>query len=109
MSGRAEESDRPGGDPRGASCFVLVLATAIGPFAMQVFLPALPAIQEDFGVGAATAQLAFSLSAFAIAVATLFYGPISDRVGRRPALIGGLVVYLAGSLLCARRAHDRGS
>lgn len=80
---------------------VLVLATALGPFAMQVFLPALPAIQETFGVGAAVAQLAFSLSAFAIAVATLFYGPISDRVGRRPALIGGLLVYLAGSVLCA--------
>ena len=80
---------------------VLVLATALGPFAMQVFLPALPAIQEDFGVRAATAQLAFSLSALAIAVATLFYGPLSDRFGRRPALIGGLLVYLAGSLLCA--------
>ncbi|HEX6012106.1 MAG TPA: multidrug effflux MFS transporter [Geminicoccaceae bacterium] len=80
---------------------VLVLATALGPFAMQVFLPALPAIQEDFAVGAGTAQLVFSLSAFAIALATLFYGPISDRVGRRPALIGGLLVYLAGSLACA--------
>jgi DHA1 family bicyclomycin/chloramphenicol resistance-like MFS transporter len=80
---------------------VLVLATALGPFAMQVFLPALPAIQEDFAVGAATAQLVFSLSAFAIAAATLFYGPISDRVGRRPALIGGLVVYLVGSVVCA--------
>jgi MFS transporter, DHA1 family, multidrug resistance protein len=80
---------------------VLVLATALGPFAMQVFLPALPAIQQDFAVGAATAQLVFSLSAFAIAVATLFYGPISDRVGRRPALIGGLVVYLVGSVVCA--------
>ena len=79
---------------------VLVAATALGPFAMQVFLPALPAIQEDFGVRAATAQLAFSLSAFAIAVATLFYGPISDRLGRRPALIGGLAVYLLGSLIC---------
>jgi DHA1 family bicyclomycin/chloramphenicol resistance-like MFS transporter len=79
---------------------VLVAATALGPFAMQVFLPALPAIQEDFAVGAATAQLVFSLSAFAIAVATLFYGPLSDRVGRRPALLGGLVVYLLGSLAC---------
>ena len=66
---------------------VLVLATAIGPFSMQVFLPALPAIQSSYGVAAATAQLAFSLSAFAMAVATLFYGPISDRVGRRRALL----------------------
>ena len=80
---------------------VLVLATAIGPFALQVFLPALPAIQAGFGVSAATAQLVFSLSAFSIAVSMLFYGPISDRIGRRPALIGGLTVYLAGSVICA--------
>lgn len=80
---------------------VLVLATGIGPFAMQIFLPALPSIQHEFGVRAGTAQLAFSLSAFAIAVATLFYGPLSDRFGRKPALLGGLLVYLGGSLLCA--------
>ena len=80
---------------------VLVLATAIGPFAMQVFLPALPAIQAGFAVNAATAQLVFSLSAFAIAISMLVYGPVSDRLGRRPALLGGLAVYLAGSVLCA--------
>ncbi len=80
---------------------VLVLATAIGPFSMQVFLPALPAIQSSYGVAAATAQLAFSLSAFAMAVATLFYGPISDRVGRRRALLTGIIIFIAGSLVCA--------
>ena len=91
----------PAAAPQAGFVLVLVAATALGPFAMQVFLPALPAIQADFGVRAATAQLAFSLSALSIAVATLFYGPLSDRFGRRPALIGGLLVYLAGSLLCA--------
>lgn len=91
----------PAAAPQAGFVLVLVAATALGPFAMQVFLPALPAIQADFDVGAATAQLAFSLSALAIAVATLFYGPLSDRFGRRPALIGGLLVYFAGSLLCA--------
>jgi MFS transporter, DHA1 family, multidrug resistance protein len=80
---------------------VLVVATAIGPFSMQVFLPALPAIQSGYGVPAATAQLSFSLSALAMAVATLFYGPVSDRVGRKKALITGLVIFLVGSLLCA--------
>jgi MFS transporter, DHA1 family, multidrug resistance protein len=79
---------------------VLVVATAIGPMAMQIFLPALPIIQSGFGVSAAAAQLAFSLSAFAMAVATLFYGPVSDRFGRRPTMIGGLLVFLFGSYLC---------
>lgn len=80
---------------------ILVVSTAIGPFSMQIFLPALPAIQSGFAVSAATAQLAFSLSALAMAVATLIYGPLSDRLGRRPALIAGLVIFLAGSLICA--------
>jgi DHA1 family bicyclomycin/chloramphenicol resistance-like MFS transporter len=80
---------------------VLVLATAIGPFSMQVFLPALPAIQASYDVTAATAQLSFSLSAFAMAVATLFYGPVSDRIGRRRSLIAGIVVFIFGSLICA--------
>lgn len=77
---------------------VLVLATAIGPFSMQVFLPALPAIQSDFAVDAAVAQAVFSLSALSIAVATLLYGPISDRFGRRPTMLAGLLVYLIGSI-----------
>ncbi len=80
---------------------ILVVATAIGPFSMQIFLPALPSIQAGFAVSAATAQLAFSLSALAMAVATLIFGPLSDRLGRRPALIAGLVIFLAGSLICA--------
>jgi DHA1 family bicyclomycin/chloramphenicol resistance-like MFS transporter len=80
---------------------VLVLATALGPFAMQVFLPALPAIQAGFASSPAATQLTFSLSTLAIAFATLIYGPLSDRVGRRPALLGGLLVYLLGTALCA--------
>src|ERR671912_626863 len=79
---------------------VLIVATAFGPMAMQIFIPALPTIQERFGVSPATAQLTLSLSAFAIALATLAYGPLSDRFGRRPALLGGLLIYLAGSALC---------
>ena len=80
--------------------FMLVVVTALGPMAMQIFIPALPAIADGFAVTAGTAQLAFSLSTLAIAVGTLFYGPLSDRRGRRPVLLSGLVVYMAGSLLC---------
>lgn len=90
----------PGSAGRGLLA-VLVASTALGPFAMQVFLPALPAIQAGFATSPAEAQLAFSLSTLAIAVATLVYGPLSDRIGRRPAMLGGLVVYLLGTALCA--------
>ena len=80
---------------------ILVVTTALGPFAMQIFLPALPIIQDDFGVSAATAQLVFSLSVFAMAVATLLYGPLSDQLGRRPAMLLGIVIFAFGSLICA--------
>jgi DHA1 family bicyclomycin/chloramphenicol resistance-like MFS transporter len=80
--------------------FTLIAITAIGPFAMQMFVPSLPAIQAGFGVPVGLAQLALSLSILSIAVATLGYGPFSDRFGRRPVLIVGLVGYLVGTALC---------
>lgn len=88
--------------PVGKLFFIALLAaTASGPLAMQMFLPALPAIQKDFGVDAGVAQLVFSLSLLAMAVSTLAYGPLSDRLGRRPVLVGGMLLYLAGSVVCA--------
>ncbi|HUT48755.1 MAG TPA: multidrug effflux MFS transporter [Alphaproteobacteria bacterium] len=81
--------------------FVLVALTALGPMSMQIFLPALPAIRTSYGVSAATAQLTLSVSMLAIALATLIYGPLSDRYGRRPIVIIGLFFFLAGSALCA--------
>ncbi len=78
---------------------LLVALTAMGPFAMQIFLPALPAIQQAYGVDIATAQLVFSLSGFAMALGTLAYGPLADRHGRRPVLIGAIVLFIAGSVL----------
>ena len=69
---------------------VLIVATALGPMAMQIFIPALPAIQERFGVSPATAQLTLSLSAFAIALATLAYGPLSGKTASDAHLAGRL-------------------
>jgi len=81
--------------------FLLVAMTALGPMSMQIFLPALPAIRSSYGVSAATAQMTLSVSMLAIALATLAYGPLSDRFGRRPLVILGLAAFLAGSALCA--------
>ena len=78
---------------------VLVGATALGPLAIQIFLPSLPSIQADLEVSGPVAQLVFSLSMAAIAIAMLIYGPLSDRFGRRPTLVAGLILYLIGSLL----------
>lgn len=72
----------------------------MGPAAMQILLPALPTIAESFEVNSATAQLTLSLSMLAIALGTLFYGPISDKYGRKPVMMLGLGITCAGSLAC---------
>ena len=88
---------------RGVSLLVLAVLVAMsgaGPLATHIFLPALPAIQKSFGVSPGVAQLTLSLSLVSMAIATLFYGPLSDRFGRRPALLAGMAVFLAGSAMC---------
>lgn len=80
---------------------LLVFVTVLGPLAMQMFLPALPAIQKEFATTAGTAQLALTLAMVAIGVATLVFGPVSDRFGRKPVLIAGIVFYIAGSFVVA--------
>jgi DHA1 family bicyclomycin/chloramphenicol resistance-like MFS transporter len=80
---------------------LLVGLTALAPLSIQIFVPALPAIQRGFAVSTGTAQLALSLSILANAFATLSYGPLSDRFGRRPAVLAGLGLFVAGSVMCA--------
>jgi DHA1 family bicyclomycin/chloramphenicol resistance-like MFS transporter len=80
---------------------LLVLVTVLGPLSMQMFLPALPAIQSAFATSAGTAQLALTAAMLAVGTATLVFGPLSDRFGRKPVLIVGIVFFLAGSVLVA--------
>ena len=80
---------------------LLAAITALAPFSLQIFLPALPAIQASFAVAPGVVQLALSLSILANAVANLAYGPLSDRFGRRPVLLVGLAAFIAGSVGCA--------
>jgi len=77
---------------------LLVLITLLGPLAMQMFLPALPAIQRGFATDAGTAQLTLTASMVAMGLANLVFGPLSDRFGRKPVLIAGLVMFFCGSV-----------
>jgi len=86
--------------PRG-TILLLAVTSALGPVAMQILLPAIPQLRDSYGIDAGTAQLTLSLSMFSIAVATLFYGPLSDRFGRRRVILGGIVLTIVGSVLCS--------
>lgn len=79
----------------------LVAMTLIAPLSIHLFLPAIPAVRAEFGVAAASAQATFSTALFTMAAATLVYGSLSDRYGRRPVLIGGLVLFTLGALVSA--------
>ncbi|WP_375451920.1 multidrug effflux MFS transporter [uncultured Devosia sp.] len=83
------------------AALVLGLLSAIGPFAIDMYLPALPAI--GVSLQASTAEVQMSLLAFmaAIAVCQLFYGPVSDMVGRKPPLYFGIAVFSLGAIGCA--------
>lgn len=83
--------------------FAVVLATIalMGPLAIHLFLPVIPWLKADFGVSDALAQLAFSISLFTMAFTTLIHGALSDRYGRRPMMLTGMALFLAGSALSA--------
>ncbi len=80
---------------------VLGLLSAIGPFAIDMYLPALPAIGQD--LSATTGAVQMSLMAFFISVGLgqLIYGPVADMVGRKPPLYFGLALFALGSIGCA--------
>ncbi len=83
--------------------FALALASIalIGPLAVHLYLPVIPAIKASLGISDAQAQLTFSISLFGMAFATLFYGSLADRYGRRPVLLSGLGLFLIGSAISA--------
>src|SRR5436190_23783067 len=79
----------------------LGLTALITPLAVHLFFPVIPAIKVAMGIGDAYAQLTFSIALFGMAFATLFYGSLSDRFGRRPVLLSGLALFLIGSVVSA--------
>ncbi len=89
---------------RAESLIVSVLLTAmvaLGPISTDLYLPSLPAIGRDFGVANAEVQLTLSVFLAGFAFSQLAYGPLSDRFGRRPVILGGLALYLLATLVCA--------
>jgi MFS transporter, DHA1 family, multidrug resistance protein len=86
-----------------SAAFALALASIsfIGPLAVHLFMPVIPAVKIALGISDALAQLTFSVALFTMAFATLVYGSLSDRYGRRPVLLSGLCLFLVGSAVSA--------
>lgn len=80
---------------------LLGLLSAIGPFAIDMYLPALPDIGRALGADIASVQQTLTVFFVAIAIGQLLYGPLSDRFGRRPPLFVGLTLFALASVGCA--------
>src|SRR5262245_32054796 len=87
--------------PTRSFALALALTALISPLAVHIFLPVIPAVKAELGLSDAQAQFTFSIALFIMAFATLVYGSLSDRFGRRPVLISGLVLFLIGSAISA--------
>ncbi|WP_292896379.1 multidrug effflux MFS transporter [Nitratireductor sp.] len=77
---------------------VLGLLTAVGPFAIDMYLPALPSIGADLDAGTVPVQMSLLVFFLSMGLAQIIVGPISDMVGRKAPLYAGLVVFIIGSI-----------
>ncbi len=83
--------------------FALVIGSvsALGPIAIDMYLPGLPSIARDLHAGPGQVELTLTSFFIGNTLGQLFYGPVSDRVGRRLPLLFGLVLFVLGGLACS--------
>lgn len=90
-------------EPARATVGTIALLTAIsmlGQMSIAMYLPSLPSLAQALGAPAAEVKLTMTVFLAAFACAQLVWGPLSDRVGRRPALFAGIAVFLVGTAIC---------
>ncbi len=88
--------------PRSAGYVALLVALgSFGPLTMSIYTPVMPSVGADLGAGAESVKLTLTTYMLGFAVGQLFYGPMSDRYGRRPVLLGGLIFFTAATFGCS--------
>lgn len=106
MTSTATTHEPPKNDYPTAWIMLLGLIVATGPLTIDAYLPALPSMAKDFGVQ--TSFIANSVPAYfvGLVVGQLFYGPLSDRIGRITPLYIGMTVYVLASVVCATTSNE---
>ena len=83
--------------------FILIflgMLTAFGPFVTDMYLPTFPEMADFFHTSSSMVQLGLTASMIGLAAGQLFFGPLSDKYGRRPLLIAGMFLFLVSTLGC---------
>ena len=86
------------------NAIVLGLLSAVGPFAIDMYLPALPTIAADLNASTAATQMTLTAFFLSFGICQIVYGPVADMVGRKPPLYVGLTLFILGSVGCALSA-----
>ena len=79
---------------------LLALLLGIQPITTDVYLPALPSLQQDLGASMAQVQMTFAALLLSFGISQLVWGPLSDRFGRKPILLWGMGAYVLASVAC---------
>src|SRR6201986_495877 len=79
---------------------LLVAMTGVAPISLYMLVPALPVLAKNFGSDVSIAKMTVSLYMVGIACSQIIMGPLSDRFGRRPVLLGGIGLMVAASTAC---------
>lgn len=80
---------------------VLGMIMAVGPLTIDLYLPAFPSIARDLAATEGQVQYTLAVYLFGMALGQALYGPVTDKYGRRAPLLGGLLLYVLGAVLCA--------
>lgn len=81
---------------------LLASLVALGPLTIDMYLPALPGMVDDFVTDTSRVQLTISSFLLGFAIFHLICGPLADRFGRKPILTGGVALFIAASFACAQ-------
>jgi len=90
-------------DPKSLKTTAIIAGlVALGPLSTDMYLPAFPQLMRDFGTSMDQVQQTLSIFLVGFAVAQLIYGPLADRYGRKPVLLGGMLLFFVSSIAAAQ-------
>lgn len=94
----SQTTESPAAKP---NIWVLIAIASIGTLALNIFVPSMPSLVDSLGTTQSMAQLTLTFYLLSLAFAQLIAGPLSDKYGRRPILLLGIIIYIVASLACA--------